>query len=253
LRDLDESTLRLPAMPRADATYAARLDTARDGSLALQISGEGEGLAPLLVLPSGEAVPLEIGHTAILHFPAPASGEAPGRLLLPFAGAGSIGKDVSWREPTLLRSGTVSLYTRSDEAAGGRDLVTTTQLLPGDRVDLGQRSRAGGGVTKGFVHFDLLPAPVEPAAMTIVALGEAESVQIVRFGDQGYSFSPGPLARLTRHSAVSTWAVLIVSLLGLMSIYSNAAELGEGSLRERRRRFVADWRRFRSAAGSDED
>lgn len=253
LRGLREATLRLPAMPRTDAAYSVRIDVERDGSLALQISGDGDGLAPLELLPGGEAAPLDLGYAAILHFPPPGADHAPRRLLLPFAGAGSIGKDVSWREPTLLRSGTLSLYTRSDEAAGGRDLVTTTQLLPGDRVDLGQRSRAGGGVTKGFVHFDLLPASAEPAAMTIVALGEAESVRIVRFGDQGYSFSPGLLARLTRHSAVSTWAVLIVSLLGLMSIYKDGAELGRGSFRERRRRFAADWRRFRASPGGNDD
>lgn len=249
LRGLHESTLRLPAMPRTDAAYAVRIDVERDGSLAVQIGGEGDGLASLALLPAGAAVPLELGDAAILHFPPPDAGQAPRRLLLPFAGAGSIGKDVSWREPTLLRGGTVSLYTRSDEAAGGRDLVTTAQLLPGDRIDLGQRASPGGSVTKGFVHFDLLPASAEPAAMTVVALGEAESVHIVRFGDQGYSFAPGLLARLTRHSAVSTWAVLIVSLLGFMSIYKDGAELGQGSFRERRRKLAADWRRWRGSQG----
>jgi hypothetical protein len=252
LRGLRESTLRLPAMPRTDAAYSARIDVADDGSLALQVSGEGDGLAPVELLPGGELAPLDLGHAVILHFPAQDAEQSPRRILLPFAGVGSIGKDVSWREPTLLRSGTVSLYTRSDEAAGGRDLVTTTQLLPGDRVDLGQRSQAGGLMTKGFVHFDLLPARDEPAAMTVVALGEAESVQIVRFGDQGHSFSPGLLARLTRHSAVSTWAVLIVSLLGFMSIYKDGAELGQGSFRERRRKLAADWRRLRGARGGDD-
>ncbi|NGP53774.1 hypothetical protein [Thioalkalivibrio sp. XN8] len=249
LRGLSEATLRLPAMPRIEAAYSVRLDVGDDGSLALQVSGEGDGLAPLELLPGGAAAPLELGHAAILHFPPPGADHPPRRILLPFAGAGSIGKDVSWREPTLLRGGTVSLYTRSDEAAGGRDLVTTAALLPGDRVDLGQRSRAGGSATKGFVHFDLLPAPTEPAAMTVVALGEADAVQIVRFGDQGYSFSPGLLARLTRHSAVSTWAVLLVSLLGFMSIYKDGAELGQGSFRERRRRLAADWRRWRGGQG----
>lgn len=250
LRGLSESTLRLPAMPRIEAAYSVHLDVADDGSLALQVSGEGDGLAPLELLPGGGAAPVQLGYAAVLHFPPPAADHPPRRVLLPFAGAGSIGKDVSWREPTLLRSGTVSLYTRSDEAAGGRDLVTTAELLPGDRVDLGQRSRAGGSVTKGFVHFDLLPARTEPVAMTVVALGEADAVQIVRFGDQGHSFSPGLFARLTRHSAVSTWAVLIVSLLGFMSIYKDGAELGQGSFRERRRKLAADWRRFRAGQGS---
>ena len=252
LRGRDESTLRLPAMPRSEAAYEVRMDVEPGGGLALQINGEGEGLTALELLQVGEAAPLALGQAAIVYFPEPGEGHPPRRLLLPFTGAGSIGKDVSWREPTLLRGGTVSLYTRSDEAAGGRDLVTTTQLLAGDRVDLGQRSGAGGGATRGFVHFDLLGGPAAPVAMTIVALGEAEAVRIVRFGDQGYSFSPGLLARLTRHSAVSTWAVLIVSLLGFMSIYKDGAELGQGSFGERRRKLAADWKKLRGPSGGED-
>lgn len=251
LRNLTEATLRLPAMPNSNAAYAVRMDVERSGGLAVQIDGEGEGFEPLQLLPDSAAHPLNIGHAVLLHFPPPDSGATARPLLLPFAGTGSVGKDVSWSEPALLRGGTVSIYTRSDEAAGGRDLVTTTQLLPGDRIDLGQQSGPGAAVTKGFVHFDLSPAPTAPPAMTVVALGEAESVQIVRFGDQGYSFSPGLLARLTRHSAVSTWAVLIVSLLGLMSIYKDGAELGQGSFRERRRKLAADLRRYRNRVESD--
>jgi hypothetical protein len=245
LRGMEEVALRLPAMPGAAPGYAVRLDVERDGSLAMQVSGEGDGMAPLAVLAGGEAAPLEIGQAAILRFPVPREHESPGRLLLPFAGAGAIGKDVSWREPTLLRSGTVSLYTRSEEAAGGRELVTTTELLPGDRVDLGQRDGRGGSVTKGFVHFDLAPGRGEPAAMTVVALGEADAVRIVRFGDQGYSFSPGLFAELTRHRAVATWAVLIVSVLGFIAIVRDEPGLGEGRFAAWRRKFAADWRGFR--------
>ncbi len=250
LRGIEEVALRLPAMPGASPGYAVRLDVEHDGSLAVQISSDDDGAAPLALLPGGEALPLAIGQAAILRFPTPRDGEFPMRLLLPFVGTGSIGKDVSWREPTLLRGGTVSLYTRSEEAAGGRELGTTTELLPGDRVDLGQRD-GRGSVTKGFVHFDLWPGPPGPAAMTVVALGEADAVRIVRFGDQGYSFSPGLFAEVTRHRAVATWAVLIVSLLGFIAIVRDDQGLDEGRFAAWRRKFATDWRAFRGRPGGE--
>lgn len=248
LRGLDEVTLRLPASLDDAGGYTVRLDAEPDGGLALQVGGEGDGRESLVLLPGEGAAPVAIGTDAILRFPPPAEGRPPARVLLPFSGAGAIGKDVSWREPTLLRRGSVSLYTRSDEAVGGRELVASTELLPGDRVDLGKRAAGAGVVSKGFIHFDLLPQVTEPVTMNVVAFGEAEAVRIVRFGEQGYSFAPGLLARLTRHSAVSTWAVLIVSLLGFMSVYQAVAGLGHGEFHARRRRLAELWRDFRGAA-----
>lgn len=232
LSGFEEAVLTMPARPAATGPYTAEFLAKTDGGLALEVNGgndEGRSLALQL---DGQSEPLQIGDSALLHFPVPGAGAPAGRLLLPFSGSGSLGKDVSWSEPSLLRSGTVSLYTRSEEAAGGRRLVSTSQLLPGDRVDLGAGPLASPGLVKGFVHFDLVPAPGEPPTMTIVALGEAETVQIVRFGDQGYSFSPGIIARLTHHSAVSTWAMAIIFLLGLMSVLKDGSELGRGRLRD---------------------
>lgn len=253
LRGLDEVALLLPASAHAEAGYTARLDVEPDGGLAMQLSGDGDALEPLGLLPGGAARPLPLGRDLILRFPPPGAGAPLGRVLLPFSGAGTIGKDVSWREPTLLRGGSVSLYTRSDEAAGGRDLVAGTELVAGDRVDFGPQAERPAVVTKGFVHFDLLPEVAEPPAMRVVVFGEAESVRIVRFGEQGYSFAPGAFARLTRHSAVSTWAVLCLSMLGLMAMYREGSDIGEGTLLERRRQFAANWRAFWSAGRDDDD
>jgi len=251
LREIDEVTLRLPAVPPEFAGYTASLDVEPDRSLAIQVSGKG--IESLALLAGGSALPVPIGHNAIIRFPTPGKNKPPGRLLLPFSGAGTIGKDVSWRESTLLRRGSVALYTRSDEAAGGRELVASTELMPGDRVDLRQHARKDGVVTKGFIHFDLSEEFSEPPAMKIVAFGEAESIRILRFGEQSYSFSPGMLSRLTHHSAVSTWVVLIVSLLGFMAVYREGAEIGEGDFLERRRKFIARWHKFWSPQESSED
>lgn len=243
LRDLDEVALRIPANPRAESGAVVHLDVEPDGALAIQISGpEDEGLDVQILVAEGE--PLSVGRELLLHFPVPAAGEPLRRILLPFSGAGSIGKDVSWREPALLRSGVVSLYTRSDESAGGRDLVASTQLLPGDRIDLGESGSQRTGMTKGFVHFDLLPGISAPPALRVVAFGEADAVRIVRYGEQGYSFSPGLLVRITRHRAVSTWVVLIFSALGLMAVYREGSEIGSGSLQDRRHHLRDRWREY---------
>lgn len=244
LREISEVALRLPAVPGATQGYTARLDVDGDGGLAVQLDA-GETPAPAQLYAEGGS-PLALHGDLLLVFPPPGSGQPLGRVLLPFSGTGSIGRDVAWHEPTLLRGGSVAVYTRSDEAAGGRDLVASTDLLPGDRVDLSQGQPVGNPVAKGFVHYDLLPEPDGPPIMRVVAFGEADSVRIVRYGDQGYGLSPGLVARLTRHSAVATWAVLLLSLLGLMAVYREASEIGEGrSLSERAAALAARWRQRR--------
>lgn len=242
LSAIAEPALRIPSAPDAAGHYTARIDVNVDGSLSVQL--EPDQKATGLLLFTDAQGPLALGNEVLLHFPAPPEDGLPRRLLLPFAGSGTLGKDVSWREPTLLRSGVITLYTRSDEAAGGRELVATTELMAGDRIDLSQGDAAAGQLAKGFVHFDLLPAPEAPSLLRVVAFGEADSVRIVRFGEQGFSFSPGPLARLARHSAISTWAVLLFSLLGLMAVYKEGSEIGEGSIGETRGELKNRWRRL---------
>lgn len=244
LRQLSEVALRLPGVPGNGPGYTARLDVDGLGGLAIQLDAGARGTPAQLFAEGGD--PLALPGDLLLVFPPPQPGQALGRLLLPFSGTGSIGRDVAWHEPSLLRGGSVAVYTRSDEAAGGRDLVASTDLLPGDRIDLSQGQPAGSAVAKGFVHYDLLPEPDGPPVMRVVAFGEADSVRIVRYGDQGYGLSPGLVARLTRHSAVATWAVLLLSLLGLMAVYREASEIGEGhSLSERAAALAARWRQRR--------
>lgn len=242
LSEIAEPVLRIPSTTDAVGHYTARIDVNVDGSLSVQL--EPDQSATGLLLFADAPGPLPLGKDVLLHFPAPAEDGPPRRLLLPFVGAGTLGKDISWREPTLLRSGVITLYTRSDEAAGGRELVATTELIAGDRIDLSQGDESAGQLAKGFVHFDLVAAPDAPPLMRVVAFGEADSVRIVRFGEQGFSFSPGPLARLSRHSAISTWAVLLFSLLGLMAVYKEGSEIGEGSFAEGRSELRIRWRRL---------
>ncbi|MCB1684158.1 MAG: hypothetical protein R3E82_18655 [Pseudomonadales bacterium] len=242
LAGIAEAVLRIPSATDDVGHYTVRIDVNVDGSLSVQF--EPDQSATGLLLFADNLGPLPLGKEVLLHFPVPAEGSPPSRLLLPFVGAGTLGKDVSWREPTLLRSGVITLYTRSDEAAGGRELVATTELIAGDRIDLSQGDAAAGQLAKGFVHFDLDATLDDPPVMRVVAFGEADSVRIVRFGEQGFSFSPGPLARLSRHSAISTWAVLLFSLLGLMAVYKEGSEIGEGSFAEGRSELRIRWRRL---------
>ncbi len=146
----------------------------------------------------------------------------------------------------MLRQGSVELYTHSEETVGGRALVASTELLPGDRIDLNHGADSLSEITKGFIHYDLLPELTEPRAMQVVAFGKSRSIKIIRFGDKGYTFSPGLIARLMHHSAVTTWAVAIFSLLTLMAIYSEAAGIGlEGnSWRDSRVKLRRHWFQF---------
>lgn len=241
LRDV---VLTIPVVP-AGSVYSAGLDVEPDAQLAMQVRGQGDALPALTVMHADIDTPIAIGQDAILKFPAPVAGTPSQRLLLPFAASGTIGKDVSWRESTLLQRGSVSLYTRSADAAGGRARVETTDLLPGDRVDLGDGAE-GTAAAKGFVQYDRKPAGDAIASMRVVAFGASESLRIVRFGDQGYSFAPGVLARLSRHSAVSTWVVLIFSLLGVMAVYREGSDIGESEDQHKknfRQRARDIWRR----------
>tara|TARA_R110000823_G_C15944668_1_gene500791 strand:- start:2177 stop:3253 length:1077 start_codon:yes stop_codon:yes gene_type:complete len=223
-----------------------RLDTAEDGALLVHINSSGEEPDQLSLITAGSNDPDLIGFEAILRFPRPGEDSPPGRMVLPFSGSGSIGKDVSWRESTLLRKGSIELYTHSDEAVGGRALVASTELMPGDRIDLNHEANDRSEVTKGFIHYDLLPELTEPVAMTVVAFGTAKAIRIIRFGDAGYTFSPGLIARLMHHSAVTTWAVAIFSLLTLMAIYSETSGICHeaSSWRQRRVELRRHWQQF---------
>lgn len=238
-----EAVLRIPASSDGGGSYTVRIDVNPDGSLSLQLEPSEDASGLLLFSDSGSS--LVVGTSVLLHFPPPVKGRAASRILLPFTGTGTIGKDVSWREATLLRNGVVSIYTRSEEAAGGRELIATAELMPGDRVNLNQHGASTDAVAKGFIHFDLTAEAENPPSMRVVAFGESDAVQIVRFGEQTFSFSPGILARLTRHSAITTWGVLIFSLLGMMAVYKGGSELGEGSLRESRTKLRSKWRALR--------
>lgn len=236
-----EVALRLPA-----SGSTVRMDSAADGALLVQISSQETGIDQLSLIAIDSSEPHPIGTAAILRFPRPKDDTSLDRLVFPFSGSGNIGKDVSWRESTLLRQGSIKLYTHSEETVGGRASVASTELLPGDRIDLNHGVRDRPEITKGFIHYDLLPDLTAPRAMTVVAFGKARAIRIIRFGDQGYTFSPSLIARLMHHSAVTTWAVAIFSLLTLMAIYSEASGIYHeaSSWRQSRVKLLSHWRRL---------
>ena len=243
LSGLAEPVMVVPSLPDKTPAYSASIDMSTDGSLLMQLRTDDPAGPPISLSWADAEAPSTIGQDVILEFSATTL-ESARRVLLPFVGSGSIGKDVSWKDSAILRSGRVSLYTHSDDAAGGRALVDTAELMPGDRVDLSSGRQSDDVPIKGFIHVDVTPrAEDSPPIMRVVAFGESESVHIVRFGDQGYDFAPGIMARLSRHDAISTWAVLILSLLGLMAVYREGSEIGEGTLRESVQRFRERFRK----------
>jgi hypothetical protein len=162
--------------------------------------------------------PLALGREVILAWP-PASA-APARLVLPFSGEITIGRDVQWSNDAMLRAGKVRVFAQAEQEAGGRGEVSSTDLLLGDQVVL--RPVGSGARPKGFIHADI-GLPDSARVLSVVAFGGTDMLRIVRFGDPGYGFEPGWWARTTRHPAISVWLLVLVGALTLLAAYREAS------------------------------
>jgi hypothetical protein len=140
---------------------------------------------------------------------------------LPFAAEGTtIGRAVSWSSTRLLQNGNVVVYT-ADASADRRTSVASASLMLGDQVLLAapeacrtndiKAEREGCTWPKGFVRISADGGPLE-----VVAFGRAESLRIDRFGESGYNFRPGWVARLANDPVVLFWASVLASYMTLV-------------------------------------
>ncbi|MBK1730777.1 hypothetical protein [Thiococcus pfennigii] len=133
--------------------------------------------------------------------------------IFPFYGATTLGRAVSWSGSHMLESGRVIVYT-GDESADRRTKVDEAALMLGDQVRLGEPEPEPGHRQpgpKGFVR-------VTPGGslMQVVAFGRADSLTIERYGESGYDFRPGPLARLSANPAIGFWGSLLAAYMTLI-------------------------------------
>jgi hypothetical protein len=161
----------------------------------------------------------ELGDWALLLV------EASGRpLVLPFRGALTVGDDVATGVDSILLSGTVSVVEA--QLLGKTHYTAGVEALdPGDRVQLWRRDKSAArtlepAIVDGFVR----AAPAEgysaPAdALTLVAHGQADYVQVDRLGSAGYQVRAPRWARFL-HDPLLAAATAIIALMALLLEFS---------------------------------
>lgn len=182
-----------------------------DGRLAVSLRREAGSVGEYSVVGLVDAVPL--GSALNLFWDLSDESNA---LSFPFIGATTLGRAVSWSDPGMLRSGSVGVYT-ADESADSRTQVDQADLMLGDQVRLD--AGAADVWPKGFVRAG------GEGVLQIVAFGRADSLSIERFGDSGYDFRPGWMARLFSDPLITLWGSL---LLFYISVVLSVVPLLEG-------------------------
>jgi hypothetical protein len=177
----------------------AMLESA-NGRLSMSLRTEGPSLGEFSVV--GVVEPVVLGNALNLFWDLSSTGTA---LTFPFSGATTLGRAVNWSQPGLLRSGTVAVFT-ADESADSRTQVDEAELMLGDQVRL-----AGDAEQhvwpKGFLSVS------ESGSLAAVAFGRADSLSIDRYGESGYDFRPGFLARLGGDPLIAFWGSMLVAYM----------------------------------------
>lgn len=205
----------------------ALLQILEDGSAALALRNlEGAPTVGRLTLAGIPDLPLPSPIHLIWEPAAGLDGASPGPrlpdLVLPFTGSTTLGRDIHWSSAGMLQNGRITVFT-SDESADRRHAVDEVTLMLGDQVRLRPASEAPGGSPKGFARVPL----GERRSIEVVAFGRADRVRIERFGDNGFDFAPGRVARVLNDPALIGWGSVLLGILGVVA--SAQGLLGEGS------------------------
>lgn len=201
----------------APAALQVSLETRSDGGLQMSIRGPG----PLRLTAAGQEVTLPPSLNLIW------SGAArPRDLAFPFTGERvRVGRDVTWSDSSMLRAGTLAVFTASDESLAKRSQVEEIALMPGDQVRLERHDAAGVFHPKGFVRFDRAGGGDTPASLDVVAFGRAESIRIERFGDSGYEFRPGWWVGILHDRRLMMWSAVLIALITVLGGIAGCREL----------------------------
>lgn len=199
------------------------LETSPSGAVTMSLRGQEESIGRLNFHEDSKAAKLPSRVNII--WPAIRGREPMENIILPFTGAITAGRDVSWSTRKMLTEGNLSIYAASDESLAGRALAEEAALLPGDQVVLRMIPDINESmfVPKGFLRFDAQPPYADfPKTMTVVAFALAESALIQRFGGGEYDFTPGWWVRVKHRSEL---VIFLVLLTGALSIASSIAGL----------------------------
>ncbi len=171
-----------------------------DGRLSLSLRTGGDSLGEIEAV--GTIDPITLPGAVNLFWDLTGQADT---LTFPFAGTTTLGRAVSWSEGMMLRRGSVAVFT-ADESADRRTLVDEARFMLGDQVRLGQAGRQDIW-PKGFIRAG------ESGPLDVVAFGRADSLSIERYGDSGYDFRPGFLARLVSDPQIAFWGSLLIAYM----------------------------------------
>jgi hypothetical protein len=201
----------------APAALQVGLETRSDGGLQMSIRGSG----PLRLAAAGQEIALPPSLNLIW------AGQArPRDLVFPFTGERvRVGRDVAWSDSSMLRDGTLAVFTASEESLAKRSQVEEVALMPGDQVRLERHDSGGVFHPKGFVRFDRLGGGDTPANLDMIAFGRAESIRIERFGDSGYEFKPGWWVGILHDRRLMMASAILVALITVLGGIAGCREL----------------------------
>jgi len=155
-------------------------------------------------------------------------------ITLPFSGATTLGRTVSWAGVGMLRSGNIVVYT-ADDSADRRTKVDDAKLMLGDQVGL-EIPGADEAWPKGFIRIYS-----GDKTMKVVAFGRADSLRIERYGESGYHFAPGPIAKLLSDATIGFLGSLLGAYITLVLSLQPFVEGNTGNLPP-----ATIWQRFQS-------
>lgn len=205
----------------------ARLTSLQNGRLVLALAPSPDANKPATIrIEASTGVPLRLTTPVSFDWQPSAS---PQPLVFPYTGNLRVGQDVNTARRELLEKGKISIYSPSDTAVGGRALVESLRLLPGDLVEL--TARTSSVPARGFIRLSAAQSAQAWPKLQIVAFGLSNDLTVRRYGNAGVDFKPSMVSRLAHDDWVITLAVLLFSGLPVLFGFAQARQIS----RERRK------------------
>jgi len=145
-----------------------------------------------------------------------------------FEGEAKIGTTAKLGENNLLRNGTIKVFEK-EQFAGSRYLLGDIELIRGDVVSfISEDSNSKQTIVKGILHVSPLDSGSERgiyvtayAGFTDDPTGNESTIEITRFGTQGYNFSPTLWKRIQADPLLN----ILISLFGMLFFILEFIEL----------------------------
>jgi len=189
----------------------------------LQVELSSPASVGVLIRTSKE--PLSLGSTVLLH--RKIGGTSP--LTLTFEGEIQIGSEAKLGQENLLRSGVVQVFEKV-KIFGKKYLLGEIELSMGDAITfVQQESNQALSIVKGFLRVSSEEAGYEKGIYIIAYTAASDraqnnSLQVTRFGTEGYIFSPTIWNRIQADPFISLFITIFGALLLILELLSKWKE-----------------------------